>query len=98
MGNNGLIYIYKGKEIKAWLEETIPEGWKKTTLEDWKEINQISEEEKEMNKIISWFNETDYIELQAIRGTISREDPKYVNYLSKYNSRLERYQELKNEL
>ena len=98
MGKDSLIYIYKGKEIKAWLEETIPEGWVETTLEDWKEINQISEEEKEMNEIISWFNETDYIELQAIRGTISREDPKYVNYLSEYNSRLERYRELKNEL
>lgn len=50
--------------------------------------------EKEKFHIMKWFKETDYIELQASRGTISRTSEKYINYLNEYNEKLTRLKEL----
>lgn len=50
----------------------------------------------ELKRILKWFDETDYIELQASRGTISRDSQKYLDYITEYNIKLNRYKELTN--
>ena len=52
----------------------------------------------ERQEILSWFKDTDYIELQAIRGTITRDSEKYLNYLKEYNEKLNRLRELEAEI
>lgn len=52
----------------------------------------------EIYLIKKWFTDNDYIELQAIRGTISRDSEKYQNYLKEYNEKLNRLRELEKEV
>lgn len=50
-----------------------------------------------MNSIKNWFRNTDYIELQASRGTIARDSEKYVAYLEAYNLNLVEFKKLREE-
>lgn len=104
-----MIYINKEKKIKLHNSNIpIPDGWKQITLDEWEELKKSWINKKntpsnkslivEKEKILNWFNKTDYIELQAIRGTISRDSEKYINYLNEYNTKLLRYQEIIREL
>lgn len=47
--------------------------------------------------IKEWMRNNDYIELQASRGTISRDSEKYQNYLKEYNVKLQVLKQLKGE-
>ena len=92
------------------IKKEIPDGWTEITLPKWEELKRswkpiLTEEElqaqkikqanrKELNQIEAWFKKTDYIELQASRGTILRDSEKYLNYLNEYNVKLSRYKEL----
>ena len=87
--------ICKGMNIKEIpKEQAVPEGWKKTTEEDFNNQALVTIEKQAIKK---WFNDNDYIELQALRGTIEKTSQKYINYINEYNHRLARLHELENK-
>lgn len=48
--------------------------------------------------IRNWMRKTDYIELQAVRGQITRNSKKYQDYIKQYNIKLEVLRNLEKEL
>ena len=96
-------YISKGNELRYYegYEDDIPNDFIKITLEMYelnksKLITEVDENLIEINDIIKWFRDNDYIELQASRGTIERDSVKYQNYLNEYNIKLNRLKQLRN--
>lgn len=90
-GRNKLLAVNKQQKIADFAELQIQIPLYRTIP------NESDLEAQEIDAITQWFNETDYIELQAIRGTISRDSEKYTKYLNEYNEKLFRYKEIKNK-
>ena len=61
-------------------------------------MSKIDKEKLEKWEILKWFKNNDYIELQATRGTISRDSRKYKDYLKEYDRKLKRFKELNQAL
>lgn len=105
--------LFKGDIPDEWTEVTLEERevikktfTTSTPFEGWEAIkatnvdSTIRDRLEKQNKVLQikkWFQDTDYIELQAARGTISRESEKYINYLKAYNEKLEELRSIKNE-
>lgn len=96
-------YITNGKELILFIGDDIPSDYWEVTLDEWEEIKPKFEHKEdriidttkvEIREIKRWFKETDYIELQASRGTITRDSDKYIQYLEEYNEKLQRLNEL----
>lgn len=84
--------IYKGTSIKEIpKKQAVPEGWEETTAHDFNSQMEVAIEKQTIKK---WFSDTDYIELQALRGTIERTSQKYIDYINEYNNKLARLREL----
>ncbi len=95
------MYIKKGNTIKYFSGSVIPNGWSETTLDEhrknfsntFSKNNGFLDKEKrkitiKINSIKEWMRNHDYIELQAVRGTISRESAKYIEYRNAYDEKL----------
>ena len=50
--------------------------------------------QKEMQKIKTWFSETDYKALKVFRGNWSITDSRYLSYVEEYNLKKARYDEI----
>jgi len=105
------MYIKKGNIIKSFNGTNVPEGWQISNPDSFfselksKDIISVDENQKlktrkirEIQKIKSWMKNSDYIELQAIRGTISRTSEKYIEYKKRYDESLQKLKNLELEL
>lgn len=48
----------------------------------------------ELSSIINWFRRTDYISLKVVRGNWSKDDERYLEYLSEYDMKKTRKDEI----
>lgn len=64
----------------------------------WLLIKEKSRKEHMARLIKGWMMQNDYIELQASRGTISKDSEKYIDYLNEYNAKLQELKVLEQEV
>lgn len=64
----------------------------------WLLIKEKSRKEHMARLIKGWMMQNDYIELQASRGTISKDSEKYIAYLNEYNAKLQELKVLEQDI
>lgn len=53
---------------------------------------------EELNEILAWYGRTDYIPLKVMRGNWETTDQRYLDYLSEYDAKHARAEEIKSQL